>query len=870
MASPTNDPFNRSAIEKFTDSYKNQAAANRNDGYFKVPDRTPSPVAQTPNPTGSLADRKQLTGSYYNPAANGNDGYFKTPNRTPPPPPAFEPPKPQKVSNSYYQRELRNQQGLTQGRALNDNPGFRNPNPTSLADRMNIPTSAGGKGLSGLAPLLKGSGPGFGIGLGLTVLPGVLQQGGNYFNPSNPNGIFAPDPRVKEIERQNEQTKQGLRDALKNMGVPEWLNPFKDFKPGESPSLPGEKPNAESRKWFPSSTDISFYSPNNRQYLTLSVLSYSIESLPKYNQGTEENPNFSARFSGNVYLREGKDDYLIRWRFFESFNPVKISSGDTRIEPWTLQDLGPSIGNRRNPEDPSNIVPETGKPFFPPAPEYPREPPTILDPNDFKPQTAKPPLSPRFPPTLEPIPKPLDPLQKPSPPLAPGTQPTKPSEDEKPKVPPFNPLQPPANNPTQNPPTFEPGPANPNQRLNDRGIFPARQADVTATASGSPLSPDVEIGGDPVRLKPAPTITKPKPPFETDEEKKRKEEEKKASQPFPLPLIPPVFPRPAGPTGNLDPGTADDITKSKDPPKPPTGTGPKCQDPCMARLETGQQSILEKMGGSGINTTLNAGQALLLETINNKMGPQLPGGLAGKLGRLSEWLHLDRALNMMTFATTLHNAYFLSSGLTQTLFSMISNVLAAGGIKDDEKNPLDIGAILGKQVDGYAKSVLGVATVDGIKAEWKKYSRIYQAASNLLFSIQSIGQSILGALEMVGSQVAKIGNALQKFGVISEKAFGWMNQSPNYQNRFFTTIEKVEEVTSNIDSIAGEVLSVQDTITQIGTQKKELEDAAKQAEGSKQGKESPEAATIKAAQEKIKTDSNPPTIPVTAERKPEA
>jgi hypothetical protein len=201
---------------------------------------------------------------------------------------------------------------------------------------------------------------------------------------------------------------------------------------------------------------------------------------------------------------------------------------------------------------------------------------------------------------------------------------------------------------------------------------------------------------------------------------------------------------------------------------------------------------------------------------------------------------------------------------------MISNVLAAGGIKDAEKNPLDIGAILGKQVEAYAKSVLGVATVDGIKTEWKKYSRIYQAASNLLFSLQSIGQSILGALEMVGSMVAKIGNALQRFGVISEKAFGWMNQSPNYQNRFFTTIEKVEEVTSNIDSIAGEVLSVQDTITQIGTQKKELEDATKQAEGSKQGKESPEAATVKATQDKAKVDSKPPTIPVTAERKPEA
>ena len=490
MAS-TNDAFHQSAIEKFNDAFKNQAAANGNDGYFKVPNRTPSSVSEPPLPTSSLAERAQLTGSYYNPAANGNDGYFKVPNRTPPPPPPFEPPKPQKISDSFYQRELRYQQGLTQGRSLNDNPGFRNPNPLA-ADQMPIPTSAGGKGL---LPKIGGAdATSFGVGIGLIVIPGLIQQGPNFLNPNNPNGIFAPDPRYTEaqkaLQQENERLRRNADNTLRNMGIPPWLNPFKNSKPGELPPKPGDKPNAESKKWFPVATDISFYSPNNKQYLTLSVLSYAISSIGERSFASSE-----------VFLREGTDHYLITWDFFESFDPVIVGHGNTIIEPWTLQNLGPSIGNHRNPEDPTNIVPETDKPFLPPhVPNWhgydQASPPTILDPNDFKSPSASPPLSPMFPPTLPPIPKPFDPIQKP--------EPTNPKEEKPaPIIPPspFNPFQtPPTPNPIQNPPPFEPGPVNPNQRLNDRGIFPARKADITATVSGSPLSPDIEIGGDPVRL----------------------------------------------------------------------------------------------------------------------------------------------------------------------------------------------------------------------------------------------------------------------------------------------------------------------------------------------------------------------------------
>lgn len=256
-----------------------------------------------------------------------------------------------------------------------------------------------------------------------------------------------------------------------------------------------------------------------------------------------------------------------------------------------------------------------------------------------------------------------------------------------------------------------------------------------------------------------------------------------------------------------------------------------------------------------INAGANAAQLALLELMNTKLGDLIPGGLSGKLQRLSSWLHLDRALNILIWWQTLHNAYMLSANLGQTLTSAISNVLAAIGIKDAEGSPLEIGAILGQQFDSLAKSVIGESEWGGIKAEYKKWNRIYQAAANLMNSIQSIGYSILSALEVVGSWVAVIGNALRKWGEVGESAYKWMNPTPNFQNKFFTALEKTEDVVSQIDSVASEVLSIQETVTQIGSQKTEFLKALGEEPNSKQGATPPEASKIKASSEASKTVS---------------
>lgn len=323
--------------------------------------------------------------------------------------------------------------------------------------------------------------------------------------------------------------------------------------------------------------------------------------------------------------------------------------------------------------------------------------------------------------------------------------------------------------------------------------------------------------------------------------------------------------------------------------KPPVPSGDACKRNSNAcslaqndRLETvnnnvnNQNSNLQNLYNL-FSAFVQAADLYLLRVINAKLGVQVAGGISGFLGRMlgrinkiADWLHLDRILNVLIWIQTLHNAYMLSANLGQTLFSAISNGLAAIGIKDAEGNPLNITEIFGGELDNFFKGVLGVTTWEGIKADWKKFNRIYQAAANLLWSIQSIGESILNAIEIVAGWTGKIGNALRKFGVVAEKAYEWFNPSPNFNNKFFTGLETATEVTSQIDTVASEVLSVQQTVTEIGKQKKELQDALGQNPGTTPGNPAPEAKQEKSAGDAAKAASTSPVIPVNAEKKPEA
>ncbi|AFZ24778.1 hypothetical protein Cylst_2572 [Cylindrospermum stagnale PCC 7417] len=194
-----------------------------------------------------------------------------------------------------------------------------------------------------------------------------------------------------------------------------------------------------------------------------------------------------------------------------------------------------------------------------------------------------------------------------------------------------------------------------------------------------------------------------------------------------------------------------------------------------------------------LNAANNAGQDAALLEILSRLGDKVPGGLSGKLVDGFKWLQLDRALNILTFAATVHNAAMLSNNLSQTLLGVINNGLQLIGFKDSEGNQLDINTVINSTVEDIVKGLIGSENYAVFTASWTKASRIYQSAANMISSITNMSDVILNGLEVVAGQTAKVGNALRNWRVIGEKAYETFNPQPNLKWGIFSKLQKAQE-----------------------------------------------------------------------------
>jgi hypothetical protein len=248
---------------------------------------------------------------------------------------------------------------------------------------------------------------------------------------------------------------------------------------------------------------------------------------------------------------------------------------------------------------------------------------------------------------------------------------------------------------------------------------------------------------------------------------------------------------------------------------------------CMSKKFDESNGKIDR-NGKGIdelNAALNAADLQLLGVVNQKLGPQVKGGISGKLGEVFDkvkdvadksWnaLGLDRVINLLTLVTTLHNAAQLSRDLGETLVDTASTVVRAaqavipGFLKrpDGENMEIDIGAILKSQLQAFLIDKLGSDEYYKLKAGWMKANRILTATSNALSAIRGMNSAVTEGLEAVGGCVSQGFNGIQREGLVSDKTWPWMNENPNFKHRgltrFTNYLENAEDATSSIQQIA--------------------------------------------------------------------
>ncbi|WP_221642748.1 hypothetical protein, partial [Nostoc sp. 2RC] len=237
---------------------------------------------------------------------------------------------------------------------------------------------------------------------------------------------------------------------------------------------------------------------------------------------------------------------------------------------------------------------------------------------------------------------------------------------------------------------------------------------------------------------------------------------------------------------------------------------------------TNAANILDAVN-TGANAALLAGQ----QTILQRLGDQLPGGIGGKLSRFTQWLQLDRALNILIFAATIHNALMLSNDIGQTLIGAINNVLQLIGLKGDDGESFDIGSVISSSIENLIKNAIGTENYQALTTAWSKANRIYQATTNVLNSFQNLTSTVLNGLELVAGQTGKIGNALRASGEVLESAYQWMNPQPKI-NRVTNFLENLQNGASTIQQVTQVPLDVINAVTELQTANTEFIKAIKE------------------------------------------
>lgn len=279
-----------------------------------------------------------------------------------------------------------------------------------------------------------------------------------------------------------------------------------------------------------------------------------------------------------------------------------------------------------------------------------------------------------------------------------------------------------------------------------------------------------------------------------------------------------------------------------------------CMRKALDPIENGinkNGNTLDKInaGLSGINAGMMQAMNNTVNAINGKLGPAIPGGIGTVLQNLdngfnafAKWSQLDRLLGILNLWVSVHNAYMLSSNLMQTLFSTMDTVLSAFGLamKDHEGHDIGIGQLVGNSFEQMMRKVFGVEEWKLIKAEVAAANRIYQSAINVVYSITSILDATRNILEVVGSYVGKIGNALKKSGTVLEKSYSWMHTDLTSMTatsakweKLYQDIQNTETIVSSVGMVAGDVVSIKDTVKQMKDTRKEVEEDIKKIETGK-------------------------------------
>lgn len=242
------------------------------------------------------------------------------------------------------------------------------------------------------------------------------------------------------------------------------------------------------------------------------------------------------------------------------------------------------------------------------------------------------------------------------------------------------------------------------------------------------------------------------------------------------------------------------------------GSPPDSKCPCSKGTNAKLDDILGRLGDNGIVPAVgDAGILAKLQQMDN---------FAKKAW---ETTGLQKAVNVLTLLSALHNAYYLSQDVALTFGEFVSLGLDVVGIEKEDGSPIDVNQAVGNAISGMLNNALGEQLVTDISNTLTRANRIYQSGANIMWTLRNIQDTTADAIEMSANNTGKIGNALKRSGVVDALSYQWMSENVQVRdqyrakvNRWYEGIEGVEDRFSTLYGVTSNVREIQEEFDYLG------------------------------------------------------
>lgn len=259
-----------------------------------------------------------------------------------------------------------------------------------------------------------------------------------------------------------------------------------------------------------------------------------------------------------------------------------------------------------------------------------------------------------------------------------------------------------------------------------------------------------------------------------------------------------------------NPTPSDDGSSNSPPRKTRTDEKCRCNIPLMNKLDDLQKNLDRSVGAANI-----AGD----------------GGIFAYLVKMQtfaekawEATRLQKVVNALTLLTVVHNASMISRDVGETLGYAIAQGLDVLGVEDEKGQTLDVNNWFGKQTTAFFEGIFGVERWRGLNATWNKANRIISSASNIVYTIRSISDGVKEVTEMAAENTGKIGNALKRSGLVTERSYPWMAEKVRAQDAWSRKTARVMDGLESAENIAGSFAQVTSNVKEIQEETAELKE----------------------------------------------